>query len=158
MPARAGSVDEHRRERLHPPIHRHVIDIDAALSQQLLDVAVGQAVAQIPAHRHRDHFARKPISSRSRRRDGHRLDHCLSVPPRHLAPSTQQCPPDNYSRINQGRQELIDHILVSHQLVGRLTTAATVPLQLPSIGVRPQTTPRRNPPSDHRPVLAHFDL
>ena len=39
---------------LHPPIDRHVIDLDAALGQQLLDIAVGQAVAQIPAHRDRD--------------------------------------------------------------------------------------------------------
>src|SRR5205823_277634 len=54
----------------------------------------------------------------------------------------QMVPPDNYSRINQGRRELIDHILVSEQLVRRLTAAATVPLQVPSIGVQPQATPR----------------
>lgn len=66
--------------------------------------------------------------------------------------------PNNYSRINDGRKELIDHILVSHTLVGALTDAATVPLNIPSIGTQPQLAPRTNPPSDHRPVLAHFNL
>jgi predicted extracellular nuclease len=67
-------------------------------------------------------------------------------------------PPNDYSRINQGRHELIDHILVSHAMVEHLTDATTVPLDVPSIGVQPNTTPRTDPPSDHRPVLAHFDL
>jgi endonuclease/exonuclease/phosphatase family metal-dependent hydrolase len=67
-------------------------------------------------------------------------------------------PPNNYSRINQGRPELIDHILVSHALLAPFTDAATVPLDVPSIGVQPTTAPRTDPPSDHRPVLAHFDL
>jgi hypothetical protein len=38
-----------------------VIDLDAALAQQLLDVAVGKAVAQIPAHRQHDDLGQKPI-------------------------------------------------------------------------------------------------
>src|SRR3954452_7883751 len=69
-------------------------------------------------------------------------------------------PPDNWSRMFPGRPELIDHILISHPLTGRLQNAATVPLEVPSIGVQPQTTPRAagQPPSDHRPVLAHLDL
>jgi endonuclease/exonuclease/phosphatase family metal-dependent hydrolase len=67
-------------------------------------------------------------------------------------------PPNDYSRINQGRRELIDHILVSHAMVGSLTNATTVPLDIPSIGVEPQVAPRTGPPSDHRPVLAQFDL
>ena len=67
-------------------------------------------------------------------------------------------PPNDFSRINQGRKELIDHILVSHALIGALQDAGTVSLDIPSIGTQPQTTPRTTPPSDHRPVLAHFDL
>jgi endonuclease/exonuclease/phosphatase family metal-dependent hydrolase len=67
-------------------------------------------------------------------------------------------PPDDYSRINQGRKELIDHVLVSHALIGTLQDAATIPLDIPSVGTHPQTKPRTSPPSDHRPVLAHFDL
>ena len=64
----------------------------------------------------------------------------------------------NDSRINQGRRELIDHNLASHALIGTLQDAGTVPLDIPSIGTHPQTTPRTSPPSDHRPVVAHFDL
>jgi len=67
-------------------------------------------------------------------------------------------PPNDYSRINQGSHELIDHILVSHAMVGHLDDAATVPLDVPSVGVQPNLAPRTDPPSDHRPVLAHFDL
>jgi len=55
VPARASGVDELAGEGLHPPIHRHVINLDAALGQQFLDVTVGQPVAQVPAHRDRDH-------------------------------------------------------------------------------------------------------
>ena len=68
--------------------------------------------------------------------------------------------PDDWSRINQGRAELIDHVLVSHALAEHLTTARTVPLEVPSIGVQPQASPRAagRPPSDHRPVLARFAL
>jgi hypothetical protein len=40
VPERAGGVGEQRRESLHPPVHRHVVDLDATLSQQLLDIAV----------------------------------------------------------------------------------------------------------------------
>jgi hypothetical protein len=45
---------------LHPPVDGDVIDLDPALGQQLLDVTVRQAEAQIPAHRHRDHLDREP--------------------------------------------------------------------------------------------------
>jgi endonuclease/exonuclease/phosphatase family metal-dependent hydrolase len=67
-------------------------------------------------------------------------------------------PPNDYSRINQGRHELIDHILVSHAMVSHLTDAATVPLDVPSVGLQPRTAPRTDAPSDHRPVLGRFDL
>ncbi|WP_369238229.1 endonuclease/exonuclease/phosphatase family protein [Streptomyces sp. R21] len=61
-----------------------------------------------------------------------------------------------YSRINSGRRELIDHILVSHRLVHRVTEAGTgLPgdgtLALPSVG--PDPTARQGAPgSDHAPV------
>jgi hypothetical protein len=44
---RAGGVDEQRGEPLHSPVHRDVVDGDAPLDQQLLDVPVGEAVAQV---------------------------------------------------------------------------------------------------------------
>jgi hypothetical protein len=56
VPRRAGGVDELGREGLHPPVERSGVDLDAALGEQFLDVAVGQPVAQVPAHRDRDHL------------------------------------------------------------------------------------------------------
>jgi hypothetical protein len=41
-------------------------------------------------------------------------------------------------------------------LIETLQDAATVPLDIPSIGTQPQITPRTTPPSDHRPVVASF--
>lgn len=61
-----------------------------------------------------------------------------------------------YSRVNSGRRELIDHILVSRRLVRRVTQAGTgVPgdgaLRLPSVGVDPAER-RGAAGSDHAPV------
>ena len=67
--ARASSVDDERGEALHPPVDGDVIDVDAALSQEFLDVSVGQAVAEIPADGEQDHLAREPEPSERR---GHR--------------------------------------------------------------------------------------
>jgi len=50
-PRRASGVDELLGEGLSPPIVSDVVDLDAPLSQQLLDIAVGQPIAQLPAHR-----------------------------------------------------------------------------------------------------------
>jgi hypothetical protein len=43
MPTMPGGVDKFRCEALHPPIHRHVINGDAALGQQLLDIAIADS-------------------------------------------------------------------------------------------------------------------
>jgi hypothetical protein len=47
-----------------------MIDRDAAFGEQFLNVAIGQAVAQVPAHRHHDHLGREPepCERRTRRR------------------------------------------------------------------------------------------
>jgi hypothetical protein len=37
-----------------------VVDLDTALGQQLLDVPIGQAVAEVPADRDRDHLRWEP--------------------------------------------------------------------------------------------------
>jgi endonuclease/exonuclease/phosphatase family metal-dependent hydrolase len=64
----------------------------------------------------------------------------------------------NYSRVNQGRKELIDHILVSAAIVKPLTditVEAVIDQPLPSITSDPSA--RRNAPSsDHAPVVATF--
>jgi hypothetical protein len=46
---------------LHPPVDPHVIHLDAAFGQQILDIAVEQAVAPVPAHRERDYLAREAV-------------------------------------------------------------------------------------------------
>jgi len=67
-------------------------------------------------------------------------------------------PEERYSRINSGRRELIDHILMSHRLVHRVTAAGTgLPgdgtLRLPSVGQDPAER-RGEAASDHAPVWA----
>lgn len=65
-------------------------------------------------------------------------------------------PGRDYSRINHGRKELIDHILVSAPLVRPLeaiTVEAVIEQQLPSVTEDPNA--RRNAPSsDHAPIVA----
>jgi endonuclease/exonuclease/phosphatase family metal-dependent hydrolase len=64
----------------------------------------------------------------------------------------------DYSRINQGRKELIDHILVSAALVkplGSISVEAVIPEPLPSITADP-TARVDEPSSDHAPVVATF--
>jgi len=53
--AGAGRLGEQRREPLDPPVDGDVVDLDAALGEQLLDVAIGQPEAQVPADRQHDH-------------------------------------------------------------------------------------------------------
>jgi hypothetical protein len=53
--ARSGGLGQQRHKPLHPPVDADVVHLDAAPGQQLLDVAVGQAEPQVPAHRDDDH-------------------------------------------------------------------------------------------------------
>ncbi len=65
-----------------------------------------------------------------------------------------------FSRINSGRRELIDHVLLSHRLVHRVTEAGTglpgagTP-RLPSIGADPSER-QGEPGSDHAPGWVRF--
>jgi hypothetical protein len=63
----AREASAFRRDRLHPPVDRHMVDGDAALGQQLLHVAVGRVVAHAPTRRDRDHRTRGPVASRAGR-------------------------------------------------------------------------------------------
>jgi hypothetical protein len=58
--AGSGNLGQQRREPHHPPVDRDVIDLDAPLGEQFLDVAVGQAKAQVPADRQDDDVRREP--------------------------------------------------------------------------------------------------
>lgn len=75
-----------------------------------------------------------------------------------LAPKIPEA--ERYSRVYQGRNELIDHILVSKALVEKVTavTAGSAKLgRTPSVNDDPKVR-RDKPASDHRPVVADFDL
>ena len=66
VPREAGRVDQQRCEPLHLAVDGDVVDFDTAFDQQLLDVELGQSIAQIPPHRQHDHLDRKP-ETRERR-------------------------------------------------------------------------------------------
>jgi hypothetical protein len=44
-------LGQQRREPQHPPVDGDVVDLDTALGEELFDVAVRQAEAQVPADR-----------------------------------------------------------------------------------------------------------
>jgi hypothetical protein len=66
----SSGVGQQRGEPLDPPVDRDVIDLDPAFGEQLLDVSVGQAIAQVPAHRHHDHLGREPEAGEGGRASG----------------------------------------------------------------------------------------
>jgi hypothetical protein len=59
MPARTGGVDELGGEPLHPAVNAHMIDLHTSLGQQLLDVAVRQAISVVPADGQHDGLRRE---------------------------------------------------------------------------------------------------
>jgi len=65
----------------------------------------------------------------------------------------------NWSRINNGVKELIDQILVSHLLVHALESTESLPLEgIKSVTADPASLADLEAPSDHRPVIARFNL
>ncbi|WP_199542993.1 endonuclease/exonuclease/phosphatase family protein [Prauserella sp. PE36] len=87
-----------------------------------------------------------PGFGRSDRGDGARLWN--------LAPLIEE--KHRFSRTYQGRRELIDHVLVSHRLVGSVSAVLTGE---GGDSVTDDPADRRDAPgSDHRPVLARLDL
>ena len=70
VPARPGGLGQQRREAQHPPIDRHVVHLDTPLGEELLDVAVRQREAQVPAYREDDHLGREAEASEGRPCEG----------------------------------------------------------------------------------------
>jgi hypothetical protein len=60
-------VDEQWCEALSPSIDRDVVDLNPAFGGEFFDVAVGQALAEIPADSQQDHVWRKPIPRKRNR-------------------------------------------------------------------------------------------
>jgi len=61
-----SGVGEQRGESLHPAEDGDVVDLDAALGEQLLHVPVRQAVPEVPANRDRDHLRWEPEAGEGR--------------------------------------------------------------------------------------------
>jgi hypothetical protein len=59
VPAGSGGLSQQRREPQHPPVDGDMVDLDTPLGEQLLDVAIGQSKAQVPANRQHDHIGRE---------------------------------------------------------------------------------------------------
>jgi hypothetical protein len=72
VPAGPGGLGEQGREPLHPAVDGDVVDVDAAFGEQLFDVAVGEAKAQVPADRQHDHLGREAEAGEGRPWDGSR--------------------------------------------------------------------------------------
>jgi hypothetical protein len=80
-----------------------MVDLNTALGEQLLDVAVGQVVTQIPADCDRNHLTREPVS-RWRERGRCRAEHRVSVHGARRDQPTQQTPPDRSRALKAGLQ------------------------------------------------------
>jgi hypothetical protein len=61
VPTGPSGLRELRREQLDPPVHRHVIDLYAALGQEFLDVPVRKTEPQVPPDRKGDDLGWEPV-------------------------------------------------------------------------------------------------
>jgi hypothetical protein len=92
--ARTCGLSQQRREPLHPPVGGDVVDLHASLGGQLFDVAVGQAEAEVPAHRQHDDVGWEAEAGEGRAGDGSGAratsGHAGSLAARARSPRTQQ--------------------------------------------------------------------
>jgi hypothetical protein len=95
VPAGASGLGQQRRKPLHPPIDRHVVDLDTTLGEQLLDISVGQAEAQVPADGEHDDVGREAEASKDRSRKrtwaSAAASHTSSLAASTRSPGMQQC-------------------------------------------------------------------
>jgi hypothetical protein len=87
MPTGAGGVDQLRSEPLHPSVQRHVVDLDATLGHQFLEVPIRQPEAQLPPDGQQDHLRREPEARESR---GGHLDSTTATTKSHPASGADQ--------------------------------------------------------------------
>src|SRR5829696_8686694 len=102
VPAWPSGVGQQRREPLHPAVDANVVDLDAPLGEQLLDVAVGQAKAQVPADRDDDDIGWEPEASEVRLWNQSRTrtarSHAASLAAPRRSRRTQQRPSDSITK------------------------------------------------------------
>src|ERR671910_3806731 len=95
MPARPSSVGQQGREPQHPAVDRDVVDLDPALGEQFLDIAIGQAEAQVPADGEDDDIGWEPEAGEGGPRSGSRAravgSHTGSLAARTRAPLMHKC-------------------------------------------------------------------
>jgi hypothetical protein len=98
-------LDELEREPLDSPVHGDVVDGDAALGQQLLDVPVGQPGREVSADRDRDHLPREPQASEhwGPARGRHRTS---SRPPRSINATLPSQIPKSFAICDSGASPL----------------------------------------------------
>jgi hypothetical protein len=96
VPAGASGLGQQRREPLDPPVDRDVVDLDTTLGEQLLDISVGQAEAQVPADGEHYDVGREAEAGkgRSRKRSwaSAAASHTGSLAAPMPSPGMQQCP------------------------------------------------------------------
>jgi hypothetical protein len=84
------------REAQHPPIDGDIVDLDATLDQEFFDVAIRQAVAEVPAHRQHDDVGWGTEAGEGRAGGWSRTraasSHAGSLAARRRSPRTQQRP------------------------------------------------------------------
>jgi hypothetical protein len=80
---------------LDPPVDRHVVHLDTTLGEQLLDISVGQAEAQVPADGEDDDIRWEAEAGKGGPHSGSRAraagSHTGSLAARTRSPRMQQC-------------------------------------------------------------------
>ncbi len=72
-PAASARIGQDRRESLNPAVQGHVVDLDTALGEQLLEIPIRQAMPQVPPHGYQDDLGWEPESGERRAELGERL-------------------------------------------------------------------------------------
>ena len=76
---------------MHRPLDGDVVDLDAGCGEQLLDLAVGQAQAQLPADGQNDHVGWEAEAAKGDRGIGSRARAARTSMPRDKRPNVRDC-------------------------------------------------------------------
>jgi hypothetical protein len=94
MAAWSDSLDKQWREPLHPAVDADVVDLDATLCEELFDVSIGKAEAQVPPDRQHDDVGWEAVTGergpRSWRRSRATSSHADSLAASRRSQRTQQ--------------------------------------------------------------------